>query len=153
LPKKSEIGWEDLSQYESDQMSPGFLLWQVTTLWRRKISETLRPYDITHPQLVLLTSIVWNAQDSQVIQADLARHTKMDINQVSQVLKTLEKKNLIRRKESSKDPRAKELSLTTLGGDLLKQLIPAVEAIDHCFFKVLGTQQRTLCSLLRILKD
>ena len=39
--------------------SSGFLLWQVTTLWQRKVRQALVQYDLTHSQFVLLTCLHW----------------------------------------------------------------------------------------------
>jgi hypothetical protein len=36
--------------------SPGFLLWQVTLRWQRKVTIALAPLDLTHVQFVLLAT-------------------------------------------------------------------------------------------------
>ena len=42
--------------------SSGLLLWQVSMLWQRGIKKVLQPFDLTHPQFVLLASAQWFAQ-------------------------------------------------------------------------------------------
>ena len=42
------------SRFHVANESYGLLFWQVSTLWQRKIKESLRPYDLTHTQYVIL---------------------------------------------------------------------------------------------------
>ena len=48
--------WSKISQFSEPEHSPGFLLWQVSSLWRRKIETALYPLGITHVQFVLLAN-------------------------------------------------------------------------------------------------
>ena len=57
--------------------SSGFLLWQVGMLWQRGIKKVLQPFDLTHPQFVLLASAQWFAQQGkEITQVSLANFTK-----------------------------------------------------------------------------
>ena len=47
------------SEFTEATDSPGFLLWQVTTLWQRRIRQALEPFELTHTQFVLLFSCHW----------------------------------------------------------------------------------------------
>ena len=77
--------------------STGFLLWQVTNLWQREIKKALQKYDLTHSQFVLLASIHWlTLQDQSVTQILLSSHTKIDPMTTSTVLRTLQKKELVK---------------------------------------------------------
>ena len=115
--------------------SSGFLLWQVTTLWQRKITAALQPYDVTHTQFVLLASTLWLAQSEEnITQIRLAKHAKLDIMMTSQVLRTLETKGWITRAEHPFDSRAKTIVLTDAGRELAKIIIPVVEQVDVRFF-------------------
>lgn len=44
------------SKFSGPNTSPGFLLWQSTQSWRRKVGKALAEFDLTHVQFVLLTS-------------------------------------------------------------------------------------------------
>jgi hypothetical protein len=44
-----EIAWKKVSQFEGPEKSPGFLLWQVSTQWRRQIEAALTTVGLTHP--------------------------------------------------------------------------------------------------------
>src|SRR5882762_8526795 len=82
--------------------SSGFLLWQVTNLWQREIKKALEQYDLTHSQFVLLASTHWlTLQKKDVTQVLLSVHTKIDPMTTSTVLRTLQAKGLLKRKEHS----------------------------------------------------
>lgn len=126
---------------EKPEESTGFLLWQVTNLWQREIKKVLKAYKLTHSQFVLLASIHWLTSDKQnVTQILLSNHTKIDPMTTSTVLRTLQAKGLIERKEHETDTRAKTVGLTELGLNNIKQAIRIVEQFDKLFFGSLDKQ-------------
>jgi DNA-binding MarR family transcriptional regulator len=131
--------WKKISQFEDPEQSPGFLLWQISTEWRRQIETGLATLGLTHPQFVLLASLGWLTRNgSLVTQVELARHCKMDITMTSQILRTLEKKGYLQRKQSKQDERSKLPYLTKNGALLIEKSIPLVESIDRKFFGCLN---------------
>jgi MarR family transcriptional regulator, organic hydroperoxide resistance regulator len=115
--------------------STGFLLWQVTNLWQREIKKALEPYELTHAQFVLLASIHWLSIDAQcVTQILLSKHTKIDPMTTSTVLRTLQTKGLVQRKEHSTDTRAKTITLTEAGIKMIQEAVKTVEQFDSDFF-------------------
>ena len=135
----SQTAWKKISQFEGPEESPGFLLWQVSSAWRREIETALLTLGITHPQFVLLASLGWlTKKGGKVTQVELARHCKTDIGMTSQVLRTLERKGFIARVKREGDERSKFPNVTKSGGTLIEQAIPLVEAVDRDFFKKLG---------------
>lgn len=127
---------DDVFQFDNADESPGFSLWQVSSMWQRQINAGLKPFDLTHAQFVLLASMTWLAGgEKPLTQIDLASHAKMDVMMTSNVLRTLEEKGLILRKPHPTDTRAKALSITAQGRKLAIQAIEVVEKIDHEFFK------------------
>lgn len=128
--------WKKISQFKGPEESPGFLLWQVSTKWRRQIETTLAALDLTHVQFVLLASIGWLTRgDNRITQVELACHCQTDINMTSQVLRTLEKKGYIERRMLEGNERSKFPFLTKQGANLVEKAIPLVERADHEFFK------------------
>ena len=124
---------------DTPEDSSGFLLWQVTALWQREIRKALEKYDITHSQFVLLASIYWlSMHDQEITQIVLSSHTKIDPMTTSQVLRTLQTKKLLQRKEHHTDTRAKMVELTEEGKKIIKQAVKTVEKFDDDFFKPLG---------------
>ena len=130
---------DDVFQFDNADDSPGFSLWQVSSMWQRQINAGLKQFDLTHAQFVLLASMTWLADgEKPLTQVDLASHAKMDVMMTSNVLRTLEEKGLILRKPHPTDTRAKALSITAQGRKLAVQAIGVVEKIDHEFFSGLG---------------
>jgi DNA-binding MarR family transcriptional regulator len=130
---------DEVFQFEDANDSPGFSLWQVSSLWQRRINAGLRPFGLTHAQFVLLASLTWLADsDKPLTQAELASHAKMDVMMTSNVLRTLEEKGLVRRDPHPTDTRAKSLAVTEQGRELVAQAVCVVENIDHDFFSKLG---------------
>ena len=129
----------EIFQVESAEDSPGFSLWQVSSMWQRRINAGLKQFDLTHAQFVLLASMTWlTGGEKPLTQIDLASHAKMDVMMASNVLRTLEEKGLIVRNPHPTDTRAKSLAVTARGLKLAGQAVHAVEEIDRQFFAPLG---------------
>lgn len=139
------------TKFEGPEDSPGFLFWRLTNAWQRRQRAALAPLDLTHVQFVLLAGLWWLGRSGrEIAQVDLARHCGADAMMVSQVLRSLEKRFLINRARSKTDSRARALSLSTSGAQLLVLALPAVEAADFDFFSKV-TDRPGLLALLRIL--
>lgn len=131
----------DSSFKKNSDDSSGFLLWQVTTLWQRGIKKALDTIDITHPQFVILASLLWlTHKKDRVTQIDLSLHSKIDPMTTSTILKTLQRKELIQRKEHQVDTRAKMVILTEKGISTAREAIVIIENYDAEFFKSLNNQ-------------
>jgi DNA-binding MarR family transcriptional regulator len=142
-------------QFESPDNSPGFLLWQVSNLWQRKMNSGLSKLGLTHVQFVLLAGIVWLSKGQETVtQAKLASHAKTDIMMTSKVIRALEQRGLVKREVDSKDTRAKSLTITPEGHDLTVAAIHIVDRIDNDFFSTLDEHRADLNShLLKILNS
>ncbi|MBS3904955.1 MAG: MarR family transcriptional regulator [Simkania sp.] len=145
-----QVAWKTISHFEGPEQSPGFLLWQVSTQWRRHIESALATVGLTHSQFVLLASVGWlTRNDHNITQVELARHCKTDITMTSQVLRTLEKKGYIRRHQHKNNERSKFPSLTTNGAKLIERALPLVETVDREFFKTLKQDIQVYVELLQ----
>jgi DNA-binding MarR family transcriptional regulator len=135
--------------------SLGFVFWQTTNLWQRKMNTALKLLGLTLAQFVLLAGIAWLERfDQPITQIRLARHARTDIMMTSDVLKTLEIRKLIERKQMKQDARANTLSVTKSGKELVKKAIDLVEKVDNDFFRPLGDQSDAfLQSLLNLLES
>ncbi len=130
--------------------SSGYLLWQLTMLWQRKIKKELDPLDITHTQFVLLASLAWLAKTNEVVtQVDIANHSNTDRMMVSKVLRTLQDKKYITRQEHETDTRAKKIHLTKQGQFLLQKALITVEKVDLHFFSVLHAHTKSFNSNMK----
>ncbi|MGV9662692.1 MarR family winged helix-turn-helix transcriptional regulator [Nocardia niigatensis] len=144
------------TEFEHADESPGLLLWQVTNRWQAAQRAALAPFDLTHVQFVLLASLTWLTSRSggePVTQRDLADHAATDPMMTSQVLRTLEQKGLLERRDHPTDRRAKSLVPTETGAALVNRAIGAVETCDHDFFAPLGDRTSGFTAALRRLRD
>ena len=89
-----------------------------------------------------------NCDTTQIL---IANWSKLDKMTVSKSLKKLVALDLVHRAEHATDPRAKSVSLTNKGKDLVYKLAPIVEQIDADFFGKLSENNQQ--SLIQILKE
>jgi MarR family transcriptional regulator, organic hydroperoxide resistance regulator len=143
------VNFEKLSSHETPEQSPGYLLWQVSTRWRRAIEEVLKPLDLTHPQFVVLAITAWLTREKEkVSQVEIARNAGLDPNTTSQILRGLQAKGLIKRLHST-DERSKCPALTPEGAISLAKALPAVEKADEKFFSVVDLKKAGMLQALQ----
>lgn len=147
---KKNVNFKEISIHDTPDQSPGFLLWHVSTIWRRSIELTLKSKGLTHPQFVILATIGWLTRKGDLIaQAVVGKMAGLDPNTVSQIIRGLEQKEFIMRKKSA-DSRAKNPILTEKGSDILKRALPAVEKKDAEFFhKLTGEEREYMVSIFQ----
>ena len=145
----SSFHFHEASQHNAAEESPGFLLWRVSTLWRREIEAALKQYGLTHPQFVILASIGWLSQHgAKPRQVDISRHSALDPNTTSQILKSLQIKGFIERARGN-DERSKCTVLTQQGSHTLTLALKAVEEQDFLFFKAIDMRQMSALEALQ----
>ena len=136
--------------FQNPEESSGYLLWQVSMLWQRKMKRALDELDLTHTQFVLLAALAWLSKNSETVtQVDIANHSNTDRMMVSKVLRTLQNKGFITRQEHLTDTRAKIISLSKNGQSILQKAIKIVEETDNSFFSVLQSQEKSFNSNMR----
>src|ERR1700692_3376859 len=94
------------TSFSRAEESTGLLLWQVTNRWQAAQRAALNPFDLTHLQLVLLASLIRPGTAGPVTQRRLADHARPDRMMTSQVVRTLEHRDLLARTAHSSDGRA-----------------------------------------------
>jgi DNA-binding MarR family transcriptional regulator len=137
--------------FETAEQSPGLLLWRVTNRWQAAQRAALKPHGLTHVQFVLLASLTWLTAAGPVTQKELADHAATDPMMTSQVLRTLEARELVQRAAHPNDKRAKSLTVTTEGAELANRAIVAVERCDAEFFAPLGVKSAAFIRALSTL--
>ena len=143
-----------LFSFERPEENSGFLLWQVSMHWQRKIKQALDPLDMTHTQFVLLAALAWLLQsEGEVYQTDVANHAKIDRMMTSKIIKTLTQKDIIRTKNSAVDSRAKQLRFTEAGLTRFERALRIVEQTDRAFFAELGDDTAAFQPMLRKLME
>jgi DNA-binding MarR family transcriptional regulator len=142
------------TRYDDAPASPGFVLWQVASLWQRSLRGALEEAGLTHAQFVLLASAGWLEAESNarsgapVTQADIAAHARTDAVMTSEVLRTLERKGFVRRLAHPSDARAKRIELSAAGRRVAQRAVALVEAADEAFFGARGPELQQLARVL-----
>lgn len=137
------------SKFKKPEESPGFLLWQVSSIWQRRQRDALAQIGLTHVQFVLLTVLFWlETHQKKISQTILANFAKTDRMMTSQVVRRLVTKGFMRRLPDPDDSRANVLSITEKGRDIVKEALKIVEGVDQQFFGPIDDEQRQLCLLL-----
>ena len=128
------------------QNAVGFVMWRVVHRYQREVEQALRPMDLTHLQFVTLTLVAWMARDgAAATQSELARFGDIHPMQVSNVLKALEQKRMVRRTPSPGNALAKQVAMTPTGMTALREALPLVIEVQGRLF---GDQGRPGGSLL-----
>lgn len=136
--------------FDTPEDSPGFLLWQTTMVWQRQIKKSLEPYDISHAQFVIMATLMWfEAHHYDTTQILIVNWSKLDKMTVSKSLRKLAALGCVHRTLHETDTRAKSVSLTEKGKEMVRTLVPIVEGIDSTFFgKASHKEQKSLVQIL-----
>jgi len=143
------------SKYKDDsEKSTGLLFMRVYNKWHSMIKKELKKMNLTHPQFVVLASLAYLSQDSnEVTQVMISKLSGIDVMTVSQILNLLEKHDFVKRKEHSRDTRAKAVILNKKGEEILQKAVPLIEQIDEIFFKKLDTDEEQFKHFLARLNE
>ena len=115
---------------------------RVYNKWHSMIKKELKKMNLTHPQFVVLASLAYLSQNgNEVTQVMISKLSGIDVMTVSQILGLLEKHDFVKRKEHSRDTRAKAVILSKKGEEILQKAVPLVEQIDEIFFEKLNTDE------------
>jgi DNA-binding MarR family transcriptional regulator len=132
----------------------GFALWQLSNQWQRGINTELKSYDLTHVQYIILEGLI-NLGDfyETVNQKSLANYINANAMMVSKVLRFLEEKGYVERKDHEVDTRALNVSITKSGRSLYKKVSKHVNVYDDQFFASLGTKLSSFIKAVESLNE
>ena len=127
---------------------------RVYNKWHSMIKKELKKMNLTHPQFVVLASLAYLSQNgNEITQIMISKLSGIDVMTVSQILNLLEKNDFVKRKEHSKDTRAKAVILSKKGEEVLQKAVPLVEQIDEIFFEKLDTDEEQFKHFLARLNE
>lgn len=125
--------------FSDPENNAGFVMWQVSMLWQRKLKGGLDTLGITHAQFLLLAALDFLSNEKNIVsQQDLAKHCRIDKMMTSKILRTLQKKGMLSRKKNKMDTRSKSMILSEEGQELLKKAFKMIDQIDGDFLMPLG---------------
>ena len=128
---------------------------RVYNKWHSIIKKELKKMNLTHPQFVVLASLAYLSQNGneEITQVMISKLSGIDVMTVSQILNLLEKNDFVKRKEHSKDTRAKAVILSKKGEEVLQKAVPLVEQIDEIFFGKLDRDEKQFKHFLAKLNE
>lgn len=139
------VNYNEISVHPAAEENPGFLLWQVSTLWSGSTTAALKSLGLTHPQLIILANIEWLKGASK---EEIGSRVVMDFKVLSHLLRSLQIKGLI---EPSTDERNQILRLTTAGTKILAKALPVVTGADAAFFSSIDLKNSKMILALQTL--
>jgi DNA-binding MarR family transcriptional regulator len=138
----------------TENPTPGYLLWRLTTKMRAAVDRALAPLGLTHAQYSLLASLYgYSLSGAQPSQRELADWTGLEPIYVSKLARALEQAGLIQRGEHPSDTRAVQLRLTDQGADIARRAIAVVGAFqEELTAPIGGTRSQRTRDLVRTLQ-
>ncbi len=119
----------------------GFLLWQTNMIWHRELNRALENIGLTHTQFAIISALRWLLKKSNAVtQKAIAEQSRTDTMMVSKVLRKLEKKGLIERKQDETDTRAKCVFLTPKGVKTFQEAFKITSDSNTAFFSKLSNE-------------
>ncbi len=121
----------------------------------RKICGSVEKNNLTHTQARIL-KFLYDNRDRKVYQTDIEKEVDVRRSTVSGVLDTMERNNLIIRKNSSLDARKKEIALTESSLNKHKEIVKKISDFEdvlldgiskeeiHVFIEVIDKLKRNL---------
>lgn len=132
--------------------SPGYQLWLAGNAWQRAVRTALEPLGVTQVQYAVLAAVRRLSETGEpVTQADVCRFGSMDANMASQVIRGLEKRDLLTRLSHPTDRRANHLQLTEGGEWMVQECRQIVRPLIQAFFAPLGEARKEFTHMLRII--
>ena len=128
----------------------GYLIWKVSKYWQRGKLRLLGEFGLTGSQLELLGAIYhMSRENTEATQIILSQETGIDPMTTSTILRNLQKKGLISRRESATDTRARIVEVTKSGSELFERAIAKVREgqsllFENIYCEALKTQLQIL---------
>ncbi len=131
---------------------PAQLLWSAFKLWQQHRSAGLKELGLTHAQFITLAALLWLVKRNEhVTQVMLARRSKVDIMHTSRIVRSLEKKGLLTRTQSSEDSRANYMQITLKGEKVVIKGLASVDQVARTFFKPIRNREKEFIDLMKSL--
>ncbi len=114
----------------------GQLIKQISSVLIRDMNKRLKAYDITFSQLQVL--LILKESNNKMCQKEIAEILKVTHTSLLDVLKILERKELIEKNISQENAKYNELSLTIKGREIIEHLDIGKDKTQEMMANVLG---------------
>ena len=133
---------------------PGFLLWQVSKLWQRRLNSALKDLKLTSTQAVILANVVRSMQQgNSATQTTLSQLTKVDAMTSSTAIRSLERKGFVMRAIPSNNRRAYVVKPTDKGERIALVVLQRFVQAHADFFSSLDQDIGSFANNLQTLKQ
>jgi DNA-binding MarR family transcriptional regulator len=124
----------------------GYALVKAGQVWRTEAAAALRPWQLTVPQFFVMMALYRQQRHgwAPLGQSDVAARLDMDANTLSQVVRVLERRDLVLRTAHPRDLRIRSLTLTASGVSHSREASAAARALNDVFFSVVAPEQLDL---------
>lgn len=106
-----------MTKFKSNEAHIGYLVSEVSKVFRRRFEDVAKQHDLTLPQWRVLKEL---SLENGLAQVTLATLVDADPMTLSGILDRLEKRELVRREPAPNDSRAKIVRLTATGQTLFE---------------------------------
>jgi MarR family transcriptional regulator, organic hydroperoxide resistance regulator len=130
--------------------STGYMVWRLAVKWRAGLDRALYPLGLTSAQYGLLASLHALSRSAVIpSQRQLADFSGLEPMFVSKLLRALERSGLVERTVHPGDPRARSVSLSTRGTEVLSAALKIVADLERRRLAALGGQDSAQSTRLR----
>jgi|TARA_B110000263_G_C15153982_1_gene439229 DNA-binding MarR family transcriptional regulator len=129
----------------------GLLIWQTSNYWQSKLRKTLKPYNLSLNEYLILESIfLLKNTNKELSQNKISSFSGIDLSVASVTFKFLEKKNLISR-QLKFDNRKKIIEMLLKGENLYKEISPFILTEEKTIFMKLENETLNFTNSLKLL--
>ena len=129
----------------------GLLVWQVSNFWQSKLRFILKKYNLSLNEYLILETLdhlkkIYQSPSQTIVSF----YAGIDVSVVSVILKSLEKKDLIKRTVDN-DNRKKVISILPVGLKLFEEIFPQINQQENNLFDKLKGEKINFCNSLRFI--
>ena len=129
----------------------GLLVWKLAIFWQNNLRQILVSYKISlNEYLILETLANLNLRKLSTSQIHISSFSEIDVSVVSISLKSLEKKNFIKKKDDN-DNRKKIIEMLPKGRALYDELSPKINLAENNIFNKLKDEKLNFTNSLKFL--
>jgi DNA-binding MarR family transcriptional regulator len=123
----------------------GYTLMHAAQTWRTEATAALKPHGLTVPQFLVVMALYRHARHdwAPLTQTEVAVRLGMDANTTSQVVRGLERRDILKRTRPPQDARARALVLTESGAILARDSSADARRLNDTYFSVVSADQLT----------
>lgn len=130
------------------------LITRVVELWNNEVTQLLNEHTLTQSEFTMLASIYSHTKESQsVTQVNLCTYTGIKQMNASILLRKLQDRKFVSRKEHPIDTRAKTVHLTKLGEQTAVEILAEIETLNYHFFQLSKESEIVFVNKLQVLRD